>query len=131
MGQWVKFKLIERPYYTKDGTLLDRPLYTDRYGIAELYGGGKVYPESANHWDKIIEWCEKDGVLLLKLDIPESEAEEIKTKDKALKYKASPKVMKDYNHKDFKPEILTDGEAQTMKEDVFGIIEVESGVTIP
>ncbi len=129
MPIWIKFKLIERLYYMKDGTLLDRPLYTDRYGIAEFYGGGKVYPESANHWDKILEWYEKDGILLLKLDIPESEAEEIKTKDKVLKYQASPTIERDYNHKDFEAEILTDGEAEIMKEDVFGMIEVESGVT--
>jgi len=131
MGQWLKFKLINRPYYTKDGNLLGRPLYTDRYGIAELYGGGKVYPEIVKQKGKILEWHEKDGTLLLKIDIAESEAEEIKTKDKALKYQASPKIMKDYNHKDFKSERLTDKEAETMKKDIFGIKseKVESGVT--
>ena len=131
MGQWIKFKLIEWPYYTKDGTLLGRPLYTDRYSIAELYGGGKVYPEIVNQKDKILEWHEKDGVLLLKLDILELEAEEIKTRDEALKYQASPKIERDYNHKDFKAERLTDEEAEIMKEDIFGIklIEIDSGVT--
>ena len=122
MAEWLEFKLIERPYYTKNGNLLGRPLYINKYGIAELYGGGKVYPEIVNQKDKHLEWYEKDNILLLKLAIKETEAEEIKTKDKAMKYQATPKIKKDYNHKDFKTKKLTNEQAKTMKEDIFGII---------
>ena len=133
MPTWIKFRLIERPYYDpRTGEIPDSiEGRRNRPGIDPFSGGGKVYPEIVNQKDKILEWHEKDGVLLLKLDILELEAEEIKTRDEALKYQASPKIERDYNHKDFKAERLTDEEAEIMKEDIFGIklIEIDSGVT--
>ena len=131
MPQWIKFKLIEKPYFDKNSDLLGRPLYTDRYGLAEIYGGGKVYPEIIEQKDKIKEWHEKDGILLIKIDIPEAEAKGLETKDKKLKYKASPKVEKEYNYKDFKAKVLTDQEAEDLKVNFFGIKKqtLESGVT--
>lgn len=127
----MKFRLVKRPFWDRHGDILESiEGRRNRLGIDEFTGGGKVYPEIINQKDKILEWHEKDGILLLKVDISESEAEDIKTKDKAMKYNASPKVIKDYNHKDFKAERLTDEEAKTMKKDVFGI-EVGSGVTTP
>jgi len=131
MAKWLKFRLIEKPYYTKKGDLLGRPLYTDRYGIPELYGGGKVYPEIIKDKGKILEWHEKDGVLLLSLNITDVEAIELETKDEKRKYKASPKIEREYNYKDFKAKVLNDNQAKSLKEDFFGVkpIAVGSGVT--
>jgi len=128
---WIKFNLIERPYHNKNGSLLGRSLYTDRYGLKEIYGGGRVYPDIIDQKDKIFEWCEKDGVLLLKIDITDAEAKEHETKDEKRKYKASPKVEMEYNYKDFKAKVLNDNQAKTLKEDFFGVkpIAVGSGVT--
>ena len=125
---WIKFELIERPTYDKNGNLLNRPLYTDRYGLKEIYGGGKVYPDIPS--DKIKERHEKDGFWLLQVDILESEAVAITSKDEIKKYKASPKIEKEYNaNKDFKALILTDQEAEDLKINFFGIKKLESGVT--
>ena len=122
MPEWIKFKLIERPYYDENGNLLGRPLFTDIYGLAKIYGGGKIYPEIDLEHKKVQERYEGKGFLLLKIDITDLEAEEIKIKDKIMQYQDSPKTMKSYNSKDFKAERLTDIEAQTMKKDVFGVI---------
>ena len=119
MPQWIKIKLLKRPYYDKNGDLLCRPLLTDSYGIAEIYGGGVVYPEIIKQKEKILERYTDGDIALIKLDITDLEAEEIKIKDKAMKYQASPKIIKDYNHKDFKAERLSDEEAEAMKKDVF------------
>jgi len=124
---WIKFNLVERPYYDKNGNLLNRPLYSDRYGLKEIYGGGKVYPDIPSY--KIKERHEKNGIWLLKVDVLESEATTITLKDEVKKYKASPKIEKEYNaNKEFKALILTDQEADAMKKDFFGM--VESGVII-
>ena len=125
----MKFKYIRRPFYDEKGNIVDITGRYNRPGIDEFMGGGKVYPEIISQKDKIIERYQDDTFVYIKLDITESEAEKIRTKQKALKYQASPKVMIDYNHKDFKAERLTDEEADKMKQDVFGIISVESGVT--
>ena len=122
MSEWIKFKLIERPYYDKNGDLLGRPLFTDRYGLAKIYGGGKIYPEIDLEHKKVQERYEGKGLLLLKTDITTLEAEEIRVKDKAMQYKDSPKTIKAYNSKDFKAQRLTDIEAQTMKKDIFGVL---------
>ena len=127
---WIKFNLVERPYYDKNGNLLNRPLYSDRYGLKEIYGGGKVYPDIPS--DKIKERHEKNGIWLLKVDVLESEATTITLKDEVKKYKASPKIEKEYNaNKEFKALILTDQEADDLKINFFGIkkLIVDSGVT--
>ena len=121
MPEWLKFDLVKRPYYDKYGDLLGRPLHTDRYGLAEIYGGGKLYPEADYDQSKVLERYEGLDILLLLLDITNLEAEAIKVKDKIFQYQASPKEMAVYNHKDFKTQRLTDIEAQTMKKDVFGV----------
>ena len=124
----MKFKYIRRPYYDENGDIVDIAGRMNRPGIDEFYGGGKVYPEIIKQKDKILERYQDDTFVYVKLDITEPEAKEIKTKDKAMKYQASPKIMKDYNHKDFKAEILTDQEAEDLKESVFGIKILDSGV---
>ena len=125
MPQWIKLKLIERPYYDKNGNLIDRPLKTDSSGLAEIYGGGKVYPDIANQKDKILEWHEKGADLLLQIEITDAEAAELETRDEALKYQASPKVVISYNHKDFNFRVLTKKEAEIMKKDVSCFVPVE------
>jgi len=123
---WITFTLIKRPYYDRNSDILASiEGRRNRKGIDEFTGGGKVYPDIIEQKSKIKEWHEKDDVLLVKIDIPEAEAIELETKDKKLKYKASPKIEKEYNYKDFKPKVLTDQEAETMKKDFFGIVEAK------
>ena len=130
MPQWIKFQLIERPYYDRHGNILSSITgRRNRKGIDEFTGGGKVYPEIIIEKGKIKEWHEKDGVLLLQVDIPEAEAKEHETKDEKRKYKASPKIEKEYNYKDFKAKVITDQEAEDLKINFFGIKKLESGVT--
>ena len=133
MPQWIKFQLIERPYYDRNGNILSSiEGRRNRKGIDEFTGGGKVYPDIIDQKAKIKAWHEKDGILLLQVDILESEAIAIKVKDETKKYKASPKIEKEYNaNKDFKALILTDQEADDLKEKFFGIkkLIVDSGVT--
>jgi len=127
MPQWIKFQLIERPYYDRNGNILSSIAgRRNRKGIDEFTGGGKVYPDIIES-GKIKEWHEKDGVLLLQVDIPE--AKEHETKDEKRKYKASPKIEKEYNYKDFKAKVITDQEAEDLKINFFGIKKLESGVT--
>jgi len=131
MPQWIKFQLIERPYYDRDGNILTSiDGRRNRKGIDEFTGGGKVYPDIER--SKIKEWHEKDGILLLQVDILETEAIAVTSKDETKKYKASPKIEKEYNaNKEFKALILTDQEADDLKTNFFGIkkLIVDSGVT--
>ena len=126
MPQWIKYQLIERPYYDRHGNILSNI----EGRTAEFSGGGKVYPDITEH-GKIKEWHEKDGILLINIDIPEAEATGLEIKDEKLKYKASPKVEVGYNYKDFKAKVLNDSQAESLKEDFFGIkpLSPESGVT--
>jgi len=128
MSQWIKFDLIKKPFWDRDGNILDSiEGRRNRKGIDEFTGGGRVYPDIDR--TKVEEWHQKDDVLLVKIDITEVEATIITTKNEVKKYKASPKKEKEYNaNKEFKALILTDQEAVAMKKDFFGI--VESGVII-
>ncbi len=98
---WVRIQLQEQPYVDKNGKLLNRPLYTDRYGLDVIYGGGKKgYPEGLDR-SKVIEWVEKaeNLVLLIHLNATVDEAATL-------------------------GEIITDDQAEVLKQDVFGISAV-------
>jgi len=132
MTQWIKFELIIRPFWNRYGDILSSiDGMRNRKGVDEFTGGGKVYPDIVNQKGKIKEWHEKGTVLLIKVNITEVEAKEHETKDEKLKYKASPKIEKEYNYKDFKAKVLNDIQVKKLKEDFFGIkpLSPESGVT--
>ena len=83
----------------------------NRPGIDEIEPGGKKYPAIAKEKGKVLEWHEQGDKLLLKLDILEAEADQVK---------------------EFKAKKLTDKQATDMKRDFFKVPEkvvVESGVT--
>ena len=133
MPQWIKFQLIERPYYDRNGNILTSiEGRRNRKGIDEFTGGGKVYPDIIES-GKIKEWHEKDGILLINADILESGAIAVTVEDKTKTYKASPKVNREYNSKNFKAKVLTDSEAGDLKQNFFEVARItinEAGVTI-
>jgi len=120
MPVWIKFKLIERPYYDpRDGKILN--LIKDRENrpkIDPFIGGGKVYPKFNKI--NILEQYEKDGILLLRID-DTVDVSNIKTKTEILSYFASPKVEIEYDYKDFEAIICTDEEVEILKIDVFSL----------
>jgi len=131
MPQWIKFSLIKKPYYDpRTGNIWESINgLRNRPNIDPFDGGGKVYPDIAR--DKVKAWHQKDGILLLQVDILESETSAIVLKDEVKKYKASPKIEKEYNaNKEFKALILTDQEADDLKATFFGIkkLIIDSGV---
>ena len=121
MSQWIKFDLIKKPFWDRDGNILASiEGRRNRKGIDEFTGGGRLYPDIDR--SKVKEWHQKDDVLLVKIDITEVEATIITTKNEVKKYKASPKIEKEYNaNKEFKALILTDQEAENLKTNFFGI----------
>jgi len=127
---WLKFKLLQRPYYDRQGNILERiEDRRNRKGIDEFSGGGKVYPSIVTQNAKILEWHEQGDMLLLKVDMPALEAKAETLVDKELAFQASPKVTQKYRTTDFQATILPDLEAENLKETVFGIINPVSGVT--
>ena len=127
---WIKFDLIKKPFWDREGNILSSiEGRRNRKGIDEFTGGGRLYPDIDR--SKVKEWHQKDDVLLVKIDITEVEAKGHETKDEKRKYKASPKIEKEYNYKDFKAKVLTDQKADDLKINFFGIKKLieESGVT--
>lgn len=125
MPIWIKFRLINLPYYDpRTGNILESiEGRQNRTGIDPIAGGGKVYPDIDPAL--ILKRKEKAGELLLKLDITPEEAAAMIGDENLKKYKASPKVTKEYkDKKDFKGEIVPDEIADP-------VVVVESGVTVP
>ena len=91
MATWLKFKLIDRPYYDKHGNTLKRALSTTGYGLAEIYGGGKLYPDMSKI--TVLEWHEKGYDLAVLVEGDQAEVDKLlQTKDVFLQ--ASPKEVK-------------------------------------
>ena len=103
MPTWMQFELeVIPPRNKKTGSL-------NISGLAkrgEISPGGKRYPACTKDKANILEWYERDSVLLLKvIALPSRDL-------------------------DFSPKIVTEAEAIAMKKDFFGITEeAESGVT--
>lgn len=78
MSTWIKFKLIERPYYDGRGDALkDIQGRKNRSGIDEFYGGGFIYPQLPFRLSKaILERYEKGNTMILSLDLA---ADEVKS----------------------------------------------------
>ena len=123
MPTWVKFKLIERPYYDpRTGEILDSiEGRRNRPSIDPFEGGGKVYPDIDP--TKILKRKEKAGEWLLKLDMDPAEVNALIGSKEIKKYKLSPKVEKEYKAKDFAPEIMPDEVADPVTEPVSGVTE--------
>ena len=91
MATWIKFKLIDRPYYDKAGNTLKRALYTDRYGVAEIYGGGLLYPDVSKV--TVIERYENGDNLILLVDGDQKEIDKL-IKAGSVSFQSSPKEVK-------------------------------------
>ena len=91
MSKWIKFELIDRPYYDENGNTLKRGLYTTKYGLSKIYGGGKVYPDLSKV--KVLEQYEKGDTLIVLIDGDKKEVDEL-LKVKDVTFEASPKEVK-------------------------------------
>lgn len=61
---WILFKLIEKPYYDRNGRILKSiENRKNRFGIDEFFGGGLIYPDLFGY--QILERYEHDGELLI------------------------------------------------------------------
>ena len=110
---WLKFKLLERPYWEKDGNVLvSIDGMKNRKGVDEFTGGGKVYPEILF---KILDRREENGFWYVLVDAKQADIDAFIAKDEAKTFQASPNKQRIYHTKDFAAEVVT--------------IEVESGVT--
>lgn len=123
MPTWIKFKLIDHSFYDpRTGAVLDSiEGRRNRPGIDPFEGMPRVYPDVDPA--KILNWKEGNGELLLKLDMDQAEVDALMGSEEIKKYKASPKVEKEYKaNKDFAPVIVPDEIADP-------VVEPESGVT--
>ena len=127
MPQWIKFKLIKKPFW--DGScqiLASIEGRRNRKGIDEFTGGGKVYPDLSKVL--VLEQYQKGTNLLVLVDGEQADIDAL-LKQEAVTFKASPKELKT-DLGGFQPAMKTDAEVKAIKVDVFGIKEVlESGVT--
>jgi len=116
----IKVKLIKRPFYDpRTGEILTSiEGRKNRPNIDPFDGGGKVYIDVDP--TKILKWEEQGDELILTLDMEPAEANALIAEEKIKTYKATPKILKEYNaNKDFKGEIVPDEIAEP----------IESGVT--
>ena len=91
---WLKFRLIERPYWDKDGNVLvSIKGMRNRKGVDEIHGGGKVYPEIPF---KVLERYEQDGFWYVLVDATQADIDAFIAKDEANSYQASPKEQRVY-----------------------------------
>lgn len=111
MPIYMEFEMIIRPPRNKRTGSLNIQGLRNRKGIDEIDPGGKDAPAIAEDRTKVLERLEKDGRLLLKLNISDAQADQVKK---------------------FKAKKLTDKQADDMKRDFFKVPEkviVESGVS--
>ena len=128
MATWIKFKLIDRPYYTKSGALINRPLSTNTYGISDIRGGGKLWPDLSKV--KVLKRYRKDDILYVLIDesvLPEEskEIEDLLTSE-TIEFDASPTTV---SSGEFYPKEMDEETVRTTILDLFGIDITESGVT--
>lgn len=126
---WIKFNLIERPYYDPRtgcvlGSIAGRK---NRFRGDPFAGGGKVYPDLSRVM--VLERHEKGGMLLVLVDGDQKEIDKLK-KTTSVIYNASPRKTATAIG-GFQPESISEEQAKSLKKEVFGlsIKSVESGVT--
>ena len=128
MSTWIKFKLIDRPYYTKSGALINRSLSTNTYGISDIRGGGKLWPDLSKV--KVLKRYRKDDILYVLIDesvLPEEskEIEDLLTSE-TIEFDASPTTV---SSGEFYPKEMDEETVRIAILDLFGIDITESGVT--
>lgn len=143
MEQWIKFTLVRQPFHDRGGNVLP---YVERRNVYsehnENYGGEWLTPDLTGF--EILERCQKEDIVLMKIRGDKAAFNSLKTERKAYnlthtvhrrnkKKIYTPKETNLYNLNDFGLAVLTDEEAEAMKEAIFGIIpliiEPDSGVT--
>lgn len=126
--QWIQFRLIEKPYYNRHGSVLSSiDNRKNARGRDDFSGGGKVYPATKNL--KIIERHENGDSLLLLVEGEQADIDALAT-SKSVTYATSPITLKTVSE-GFQPQALSEVEAAGIKREMFGIIKggSESGVT--
>jgi hypothetical protein len=109
---WIKYRLIELPYYDKNGDVLGSiDGRRNEPGKDEFSGGGKVYPLMPG---PVLEWKEKAGELLLRLDVQAAEAQTLAAKDEPVTWAESPKTTRVGSTRDFAAAALSDAEADAL-----------------
>ena len=93
MEQWLKFKLIELPYFDlrTESVLSSIIGRKNRPKIDPFVGGGKVYPDLSKI--KVLEWYERDNNLLVLVEGEQKEIDKL-LKQESVTYKISPKEVK-------------------------------------
>lgn len=128
MPTWIKFKLIEKPYFDpRTGKVLSSIAgLKNNPTVDPVKGGGKVYPDFSKV--RVLERHEKGTNLLVLVDGEQADIDAL-LKQEAVTFQASPKELKTESL-GFQPAMKTDAAVKAIKVDVFGIKEVlESGVT--
>lgn len=117
MEVWVRFNLIERPYFDEEGNIVDISGRKNEKGVDAFSGGGKVYPDLSKF--KILIWHERASTLVVCLDITEpSEALKPFSKGEPLSYQASSKVRRSYTQKDFCATVLSLDAIAAVKDEI-------------
>ena len=122
MPTWIKFQLIERPYYNPitGEVLTSIKGLRNRPNIDPFTGGGKVYPDLSRVL--VLERYEKGGDLMVLVD-GDQKAIDTLLKQAPVTFQASPMELKT-DVLGFQSELIIAEEAAIMKLQIFGIIEV-------
>lgn len=100
--EWLSFDLIERPYFDRNGNILESVAgRKNRPGIDEFEGGGHVYPGLGGL--RILDWRQKGKRLMLLVDATPGEIDALLARTDALEFQASPKKRQPYGFSDFRP----------------------------
>lgn len=108
--QWIKFKLIKRPYYDQNNHLLGKlDGRRNRRGIDEIRGGGMLYPDLSGL--KILAWHEKYRTLCVLIDADDNVINELCGKSEKVRFDMTPKKTVYFDFWHFHPTKLTPDEA--------------------
>lgn len=123
-GAWLHFVLPARPYYDRHGNLLaDIAGRRNRPGVDAFSGGGKIYPDVPG---KVLARYERDGELLVQVDLSDEDAAAWIDKVPAKRVSLSTQVVRQYGAKEFQARLLSEAEAKAA---LSLIRSAESGVT--
>lgn len=103
MAHWIKFKLVQRPYYDpRTGEeLASIEGLGNRPNIDPFAGGGAVYPDLTEY--RVLERRENENELIVLIDDPDDKIDRLLSKTDALSFAATPKHSRAYTFSDFKP----------------------------
>lgn len=111
MPQWIKFKLIKRPYYDPRTNRLIGKIdgRRNRPKVDPFVGGGMVYPDLSGL--RIISWHEKYRTLCVLIDADETAISELCGRSEKVRFDMTPTKTIYFNFQHFHPTKLTPDEA--------------------